>query len=92
MNPDQIMPVVLVVVMIIVAVILVMVGVQLFFLLKETRATIRSINVLVDNANKKLDLVVNPIRTLGSLAAGVAGGLKVFDSFSGWLKSRKPSH
>ena len=88
MTPDQILPIVLIVVMLVVAVVLVMVGIQLFLLLKETRETVRSVNSLVENVDQKIDLVINPIRTLGGLATGLAGGMKAFDSFSVWLKSR----
>lgn len=89
MNPDQILPIALIIVMVAVAIVLIMVGIQLFLLLKETRETVKSVNVLVKNTDQKLDIIVNPIRTLGSLASGVAGGMKVFDSFSHWLKKRQ---
>ena len=89
MSPDEVMPVVLIAVMIIVAVVLVAVGVQLFLLLKDTRRTIKSVDALITNADEKLDVLVNPIRTLGSLASGVSGGMKAFDAFSAWLKKRK---
>ena len=83
------MPIVLIVVMVIVAVVLICVGIQLYLLLKDTRRLIKSADALVNNADEKLDLVVNPIRTLGSLASGVAGGMKAFDAFNMWLKKRK---
>ncbi len=88
MTPDQILPIALIVVMLAVAVILIMVGIQLFLLIKETRVTVRSVNSLVQNVDSKVDVIINPIRTLGSLATGVAGGLRVFESFSNWLKNR----
>ncbi|MBQ6154462.1 hypothetical protein IJI99_01110 [bacterium] len=91
MSPDQVMPVILIIVMVVVAVVLVMVVVQLFLLLRDARRTIRSVNALVDNGNEKLDLLINPIRTLGSLASGVAGGFKAFEAFSKWLKTH-PRH
>jgi hypothetical protein len=89
MSPDQIMPIALMVVMVIVAIVLVAVGWQLFLLLKDTRATMRSINQLVNNVDHKVDVIINPIRTLGSLAAGMAGGMKAFEAFSVWLKHHK---
>lgn len=89
MNPEQVLPIVLISVMIVVAVILIMVGVQLFLLLKDTRNTVKSVDNLVKNADDKLTMIISPIRTLGSLATGVAGGMKAFESFSTWLKSRK---
>ena len=91
MSPDQIVPIVLIVVMVVVAVVLVAVGIQLFLVLKDTRRLLGSVDHLVVNADEKLDLVVSPIRTLGSLAAGVAGGMKSFEAFSVWLKNRKAS-
>lgn len=89
MSPEQVLPVVLIAVMIVVAIILIMVGIQLFLLLKDTRRTVKSVDNLVKNTDDKLTMIVSPIRTLGSLASGVAGGMKAFDSFSAWLKSRK---
>lgn len=89
MSPDQVVPIVLIVVMVVVAVVLVMVGIQLFLLIKDARRVLRSTDHLVVNADEKLDLLINPVRTLGSLASGVAGGMKAFDAFSLWLKNRK---
>ena len=89
MSPEQILPIVLIALMVVVAVVLIMVGIQLFLLLKETRQTITSVDNLVKNTDEKLNLLINPIRTLASLASGVAGGMKAFDSFSVWLKNKK---
>jgi len=89
MSPDQVVPIVLIVVMVIVAVVLVAVGVQLFLLIKDARRLLASSDHLIANVDEKLDVLVNPIRTLGSLAAGVAGGMKAFDSFGSWLKTHK---
>lgn len=89
MSPEQILPIVLIALMIVVAVVLIMVGIQLFLLLKETRNTVVSIDNLVKNTDDKLNMLVNPIRTLASLASGVAGGMKAFESFSVWLKNKK---
>ena len=91
MSPDQILPLVLIAVMLVLAVVLIAVGIQLFLLLKDTRATVRSVNDLVNNVDQKIDLLINPIRTLGSLATGVASGMKAFDTFSLWLKNQKKS-
>lgn len=89
MSPDQVLPIILICLMVVLAVVLVVIGIQLFFLLKETRQTVRNVDDLVVNVNDKLNMIVNPIRTLGSLASGVAGGFKAFESFSVWLKNRK---
>ncbi len=89
MSPDQILPIVLISVMVVVAIILIIVGIQLVLLLKDTRATMKSVDNLVKNTDDKLTMIVSPIRTLGSLASGVAGGMKAFESFSEWLKNRK---
>jgi predicted PurR-regulated permease PerM len=89
MTPDQILPIALIVVMLVVAVVLVLVGIQLFFLLKETRVMVKSIDELAQSSNQKLGQLINPIRTLGSLATGVAGGVKVFEAFSQWLSKQK---
>lgn len=88
MSPDQVLPVVLIVVMVVVAIVLALVGVQLFLTLRDLRRTVSSVDDLVNNVNEKIDLIINPIRTLGGLATGVAGGLKTFQTFSTWLKNR----
>ncbi|MDO5561256.1 MAG: hypothetical protein Q4G02_00560 [bacterium] len=89
MSPEQILPIVLIALMIVVAIVLIMVGIQLFLLLKETRNAVTSVDNLVKNTDDKLNMLVNPIRTLASLASGVAGGMKAFESFSVWLKNKK---
>ena len=89
MSPNQVLPVVLIAVMLLVAIVLIVVGIQLFLLLKETRVVMKNIDVLVKNGNSKLDYVVSPIRTLGNLASEVAGGMKAFEAFSVWLKKQQ---
>lgn len=89
MTPDQILPIILIAVMLTVTVILIMVGIQLFFLLKESRLVLKNVDELIKNSNSKLNHLISPINTLGNLATGVVGGMKAFEAFSVWLKKQQ---
>ena len=53
------------------------------------KRTLQKINTTLDEAQAKINTIVAPLQNLGGLATGIQTGIKVFESFTGWLTSRK---
>ncbi|HCR81529.1 MAG: hypothetical protein UY13_C0002G0015 [Candidatus Pacebacteria bacterium GW2011_GWB1_47_8] len=86
---EQLLPIVLVIVAVILTIILSVVGVQIILVLTEVKRTLQKINTTLDEAQAKINTIVAPLQNLGGLATGIQTGIKVFESFTGWLTSRK---
>lgn len=69
--------VVLILVIVILAILLVVLGVQVFFILRDLRTTITKANKVLDNAEEITDNVSGPISSLSSLATGFKAGSMV---------------
>lgn len=65
---------VLLFVIIIVSILLVVLGVQVFFVLKEIRKTITKANSILTDAHRITESVSVPISSLSSLASGLKAG------------------
>jgi hypothetical protein len=86
---ENLLPTVLAVVAVILTIILSVVGVQIFLVLTEVKRTLHKINATLDEAEAKINAIVSPLQNMGGLAAGLQTGIKVFESFTSWLTSRK---
>ena len=86
---ENLLPTVLAVVAIILTVILSIVGIQIILVLNEVKRTLQKVNTTLDEAQEKINAIVSPLQNLGGLATGIQTGIKVFESFTGWLTSRK---
>lgn len=86
---ENLLPTVLVVVAVILTIILSVVGVQIILVLTEVKRTLQKVNNTLDEAEAKINAIVSPLQNLGGLATGLQTGIKVFESFTGWLTSRK---
>lgn len=85
----QLLPTVFAVVLVVITIVLTVVGVQLIFVLQEMRKTIQKINVTIDMAEAKITNIVEPLQRIGGMASGVKTGIKVFETFVGWLNRDK---
>lgn len=83
------LPIVFSIVLIILAIILSVVGIQIVLVLMEVKHTLRKVNRTLDTAEEKINAVVKPLQNLGGMAAGLSTGMKVFESFVGWLNRDK---
>lgn len=61
-------------VIIILTILLVVLGVQIFFILKDLRVTVKKTNKILDNANSITENIEGPISALSSLVLGVKTG------------------
>lgn len=86
---ESLLPTVLVIVAVVLTIILSVVGVQIILVLTEVKRTLHKVNATLDEAEAKINSIVSPLQNLGGLANGLQTGIKVFESFTGWLTSRK---
>jgi uncharacterized protein YoxC len=86
---ESLLPTVLVIVAVILTVILSVVGIQIILVLTEVKRTLQKVNNTLDEAEAKINAIISPLQNLGGLATGLQTGIKVFESFTGWLTSRK---
>lgn len=75
---------VLLLVVVVLTILLVILGVQVFFILREIRRTITKANEVLDNTASITEAVTGPISALSTIAAGLKTG-----SVIGSLLSRK---
>lgn len=69
--------------------IIVVVGIQLFLVLREFRLTITRLNQVADQAGSKIKSISEPLGSLVGIAAGVKTGIKVFEGFMSYLNRKK---
>ena len=86
---ENLLPTVLTIVAVVLTIILSVVGVQIILVLTEAKRTLHKINTTLDEAEAKINAIVSPLQNLGGLANGLQTGVKVFESFTNWLTSRK---
>ena len=84
-DPVQI---VLLIVIVVLTILLVILGIQIFFILRELRTTVKKTNKILDNAYAITEDIEGPVSALSSLALGLKTGsimtvLKVAKSFLG---------
>lgn len=77
--------IILVMVVTAVTVILVIVGIQVFFILKEFRETIRKANKILDDFGTVSESVAKPIASAADILTGATG----VTGLLGWLINRK---
>ena len=87
----ELLPTIFAVVLIVITIVLTVVGVQLIFVLQELRKTIHKINVTIAGAEAKMTALMGPLHNLGGMASGVRTGMRVFETFVGWLNRDKSS-
>lgn len=81
---------VLLFVLVILAVLLLVLGIQVFFILKELRHTVVKANKVLDDTGTITESVSAPISNLSSLAAGLKFGASLIKAFkNGESKTKK---
>lgn len=85
----DVIQVVLTTVLVILATVLTVVGVQVILVLNEVRKTVRKVNLTVDVAEQKINKILNPFQSLGSVGTSLQTGFRIFESFIGWLDRDK---
>lgn len=75
----------LIAVVIVLTLLLTVIGIQVFFILREIRETIRKFNKIVDDAGTISESIAKPISSLSGSITGVSG----IAGLLGWLKNRR---
>lgn len=81
--------VVLFLVIIILTVLLVVLGIQVFFILRELRKTVDRANKILEDASEITESVRKPVSSLSSLAMGLKTGATIAKIFQGSKKDKK---
>ena len=69
------------IIIIILAILLIVLGIQVFFILREFRKTVSKTNKVLDNTSVITESVSAPISSLSSLAAGIKTGASFLNLF-----------
>lgn len=77
--------VLLIVVIIVLTTLLSVIGVQVFFILREVQRSIQKVNKMLDDAGTISESITKPIASLSNSITGVSG----IAGLLGWLASRK---
>jgi len=85
----EILPIVFSVVVIVLSIILSVVGIQFVLILLEVKKTLQKANQTIDLIENRFNAIVRPLQNWGGLATGLGSGLKVFETFVGWLQRSK---
>jgi hypothetical protein len=85
----EILPIVFSVVVIVLSIILSIVGIQFVLILLEVRKTLMKANQTIDLIESRFNAIIQPLQNWGGLASGLGSGMKVFETFVGWLQRSK---
>jgi len=75
----------LIVVIVVLSILLSVIGIQVFFILREVQRSIQKMNKMLDDAGTISESISKPIASLSNSITGVSGIAGLF----GWLASRK---
>lgn len=75
----------LIVVVAVLTILLAIIGVQVFFILREVRESIRKFNKIIDDAGTISESIARPVASLSNSITGVSG----IAGLLGWLKKRR---
>ena len=76
-------------VVIVLTILLVVLGIQVFFILRELRKTIDKANKVLDDTGMITESVSKPISSLSSIAMGLKAGAKIAKILNGDPKTHK---
>jgi len=85
----EILPIIFSVALIIITAVFVAVGLQLVLVLRELKRTLTTVNSTVAEAEQKINNMTDSLQNLGGIATGLKTGVKVFETFVGWLNKKK---
>lgn len=72
---------VLLLVLVILTILLIILGIQVFFILRELRSTVAKANKVLDDTGMITESVSGPISTISAIASGVKTGVSIASLF-----------
>ena len=85
----EILPIIFAVVLVILTIVFSVVGIQFIMVLMEVRRTLKKVNDTLEKVEERVNLVLQPLQSLGGMASGLGTGFKVFEKFVHWLGREK---
>ncbi len=85
----EILPLVFAVVLVVLTIVFSVVGIQFILVLMEVRRTLKRVNDTLGKVEERVNLVLQPLQSLGGMASGLGSGLRVFEKFVHWLNREK---
>lgn len=82
----------LIIILTILTTLLVVVGIQVFYLVKEARGTLKKYNRILGKADKIATHVSDSIDEAGDTVNGLRSGLKLVEAFAHWVQKNQHSH
>jgi uncharacterized protein YoxC len=83
------LPIVLMVSLVVLTVVIAVVGVLTVQVLQRVKYTLDKLNDTIDVAEMKLNAIASPLQSLAGMANSFGAGVKVFESFLGFLNKGK---
>lgn len=83
MDAAQIVQFVLVVVIVVLAILLVVLGIQVYFILKEFRKTVQKTNKVLDDTEIITDSIAEPVSSLSSIGTSIKAVTSIVNMFLG---------
>lgn len=83
------LPVVLTIAVVVLTIMLIVVGVYVIQVLQRVKYTLDRLNTTIDLAEEKILTISAPLQSLGNMANSMGAGLRVFESFVGWMNRGK---
>jgi hypothetical protein len=85
------MPIILTISVVVLTITLVVVGVYVVQVLQRMKYTLDRVNTTIDIAEEKIISLSAPFQSLSGVASNLGAGLRVFESFVGWMNRGKNS-
>ena len=85
----ELVPTIFAIALVVLTIVLSVVGVQMMMVLLELKKTVKKINDALETADEKIAAIVSPLQKISGVASGLGTGMKVFESFVGWLNRDK---
>lgn len=77
------------IVIIVLTILLVVLGIQVFFILREFRKTIQKTNMILDEAQEITESISEPINSFSAILTGFKTGAAFIEMFTGKKKKEK---
>jgi hypothetical protein len=82
----------LVIILTILTILLVVVGIQVYFLVKEARVTLKKYNRILTKTDKIVNHVSDSMDEASETVSGLKSGLKLVEAFAHWVQKNQHSH
>ena len=83
---------ILVLVIVLLASVLTVIGVEVFFILKEFRLSVRKINKILDDSGMISESVAKPIQSFSGFVMGLKSGVNFMKLFSKFTQDEEKKH